>query len=577
LSISKVHDLIQNKGCVWTVSILMILSMVAGSFVMCNPQNGAYSNQQNQPGSVIATVAGQSITERLIQAELDRGSAMYGGIANLPANFQLQLQASVLRGMVGNILQLEMAKKYGIQPTDEDIEALLSQNIDQELAQMKLQYVQQKKLAADATEAQFAEVFKKEQGQDLADVKAKAMEQNKQLLASGSDLRIPVAALAIGQPLMEAVKKEVKLTDEELKKSYDSFIVKRIILSKGDPAATAARIVKELKGGLSFERAIDRFSEAPNDPKQKASEKTEPLSRIAIRGFDAYKPIENLKPGEVSDPITIGQSVNLFKLIAIKNELPKDFATKKDTYRDTQLTSLAASKLQSDLLALQKDAKIEWKSEVYRLLYEFGRVTAENLPASERKKIEKQILDESLKLVTEGAPEDARLAGSLALVAFQSVSANASPAEAKQLEDEKVKVYEAYLTDNEDPAMRLELVQVYKNQKKGDEFFDQLMLAANANLSQADASGQGSFSLINKLAKEGSDAKLITAEQYKQVQDIQQQWIKQKQDQDKMDAEAKKAEAEAQKQAAEDAKKANAAKVDEVKTREEQNQAKGKK
>ena len=70
---------------------------------------------------------------------------------------------------------------------------------------------------------EFAALFKKEQGQDISDLKKRAIEYNRELLEGGSDLRIPVAALAVGQPLLEAIKKTTNLTDDELKKTYDTF------------------------------------------------------------------------------------------------------------------------------------------------------------------------------------------------------------------------------------------------------------------------------------------------------------------------------------------------------------------
>ena len=548
----------------------MVMSMVVGSFAMCGRVDPYSQSPEAASSMAVATVGSHTITERLIQSELERGSAMYGGLSNLPPSFQLQLQAGVLRSAIGNVVQLEMAKKYGIEASDQDIEKIVAENIEQELQRVKQQFISQQKLKPESTDAEFAAEFKKQFGKELSEAKQDALKENSAIMRSGSDLRLPLAAMAVTQPLMEAVKKEIKLSDEELKATYDTFEFKRITLTKGDPQATAQKILSELKGGLSFDQAIDRYSEGTPEPKKKLSDKIEPISRISLSGFEAYAPLEKLKPGEVSEPMTIGQTVNLFKLIRIKSELPKDFATKKETYRDTQATSLAAGKLQSDMMAQQKAIKIDWKSNVYRLVYEFGRVTAENLSPSERDKLQKDILEQAIKASTEGEPQEAKLAGTLAYVVFQNVYSTASAEEKKKLEADKIKVYEAYLTDNEDSAMRLELVEVYKDQKNADGFYDQLSAAANSNLGQVDAGGQSVFNQVNKLIKEGQDAKLLSAEQVSLLQDIQKQWIQQKTEQDAYEAEAKKAEEEARKQIEADAKK----KASEVKTREEVNSAK---
>lgn len=547
----------------------MVVGVVGSSFYSCGRPTPETDARRMAPGAVLAKMGEYEITERLVDEEMKRGSSMYGGLDNLPPSFQLQLQGGVLRSSVANILAIEMAKKYGITASDQDIEKVVAQNIESELGNLKQQYITGGKLKPDATEAQFAELFKKEQGQDLSELKSKALQQNAEMLRTGTDLRIPLASLAVQQPLLDALKKEVKLSDDELKKSYDKLEFKRITLTKNDPMATAKKIETELKGGLTFEKAIDRYSESPADPKEKASEKIEPLERIVIRGFDAYKPLENLKPGEVSAPISIGQSVNIFKLIRIKSDVPKDFDKQKDSLRESQTARIAAGKLQTDLQEAQKTAKIEWKVKAYEWLYAYGRLTAENLGADERAKLERQIMEESLKSVTEGDAAQAKLSSLLAYVTFESVYGAASAAEKIKLDDTKVKVYEAYLLDHEDPAMRLELVKVYQRLKKAEEYNSQLNAAANANLGSTDAAAQGRYSEINTLIREGEGAKLLTAEQAADLRKIQTLWVEQKAEQDKFDAEQKKLEEEERKKAEAEEKKAQAEAAKNVKTREE--------
>lgn len=570
MSISKVHELIQNKGCVWTVSILMILSMVVGSFTMCGPQN-RFNSMGDRPRVVVGKVGTHEITDMLVESELAKGAQAYGGLNNLPPNFLIQMQAGALRGIVGNILQIDLAKKYGIEPSDEQIEKLVVENIEQEAKNQRQQFVMQGRLAETSTDAEFATLYKKEFGRELSEVKANAKEMNLAVLKSGKDMRIPFEAMTIGEPLMAAIKKEVKLTDDELKKTYDSFEFKRITLQKGNPDETAKKIVADLKGGLSFEQAMDRYDEAPKDPKKKPSEKTEaPMQRITLDGFEAYAPLAKLKPGEVSPPITIGQSVNLFKLIKVTNETPKDFATKKDTYRETQLASLAAAKLQKDLMAAMKEVKVEWTDPGYRLLYEYGRISAENLSADDRATAEKKLLEDSIKTATDGEANQSKIAGSLAYVILQGAEEKATTPEAKKaLEADKIKVYELYLLDTEDPALRIQLVNIYKAKKDKEKFAEQLMAAANGNSGQADATGQGIWSQINGLIREGKSSGLLTSEQVKEIESIQASWSQNKADQDKWDAEAKKeadkAAAEAKKAADAEAKKG----IDKVKTRAE--------
>ncbi len=569
MSISKVHELIQNKGCVWTISIIMALSMIVGGFATCGRDNQNPQLRRLDPGAVIAKVGDYEVTEGFLSEEVQRTVGMYGGLVNMSPQQQLQQQAGALRGIVGYVIMIDMAKKYGIKASDQDIEKVLSSEIEQEFMMEKQRFIMQGKLKAESTEAEFAEVFKKEHGHDVSQLKKDSLAAGMARVKSSPDTRLGIEAKAINLPLMDAVQKETKLSDEDLKKSYDQFQVKRIMLIKGDPLATAKKIEAELKGGLTFEKAMDRYSETPAEPNKKVSDKVDPWPRTSLQAWDVLRPLEKLKVGEVSAPITVGDTVSLFKLVGIKSELPKDFEAKKEEKRKEQIATVAAGKLQSDLMAAQKVVKIDWRLPVYEMLYEYGRLGTETMNPDERSQLARKIMDESLKAVTEGDAAQAKLASLLALITFEDVYSKASPAEKTKLDEKKIEIYEAYLLDNEDPDMRLEIVRVYQSQKRGQEFADQLTAAANGNLGGTDAKAQSIYAEINKLIREGEESKLLTPDQVKPLKDIQQQWVVQKAEQDKWDAEQKKQEEEARKAAEEEERKAKEEAAKQAKTREE--------
>jgi hypothetical protein len=551
----------------------MLLSMVFTGYAQCG--RASRFNNTDQTGInqevPIAQVGDLTLTDRLVTGELQNVERMYGQVDQLPAELQLQLQSSTINSVVGNALLLQLAKKYGIEPSNDDIKAMLDKGIEDELSKYRAQLVQEKKLSPTATAAEFAEAFKKVSGKSLDEVK-KALADVNQPRIENADLRIPLAAMAVQTPLLEAVKKTITLSDEDLKKSYDSFVFKKISIVKGDAEALAKKALGEIKGGLSFETAIDRYSNDTPEKGKKLSETTSTIGRQTIEGFEPYKPLANLKPGEVSDIVKTGSTVSIYKLLSVKSELPKDFEKNKATYRDSVSTGKASAKLQGELAEMQKSAQITWKSDAYRLVYEFGRLSQQApTPAEKKKKLQSLMADAEKTSAAGDNPFTARLARLVQYVAFNQLYQDATPEEKSKLDDQKVTVLRSYLEDHEDANLRLELVDLFKKKKDAAEFFNELLNAANANSGALDAQGQSFFSRINKFLKEGEDEKLLTAEQAKQIQDIQRNWVQMKSDQDKIEAENKAAEDKARKEA-EAADKA--AKAKEVKTRDELNKEK---
>jgi len=299
---------------------------------------------------------------------------------------------------------------------------------------------------------------------------------------------------------------------------------------------------------------------------------TSTIGRQTLEGFEPYKPLENLKPGGVSDVVKTGSTVSIYKLVNVKSELPKDFDKNKATYKDSVATSKASAKLQAEMAEMQKSAQITWKSDAYRLVYEFGRLSQEAPTPAEKTKKLQSLMSDAEKTSTAGDnPFTARLARLVQYVAFNQMYQDATPEEKAKLDDKKVTVVRGYLEDHEDANLRLELVDLFKKKKNAADFFTELLNAANANSGALDAQGQSIFSRINKSLKEGQDEKLLTSEQAKQIQDIQRTWVQMKSDQDKIDAETKAADEKAKKEA-EAADKA--AKAKDVKTRDELNKEK---
>lgn len=522
----------------------MVVGVVVSSFAQCGRAD-RFSQAGQMGGSTnpVAVIGNTTLTERVMQSEIEQAAQMYGGnLDQLPPELQLTVRASIVKSVVGYANLLEVAKKYGVSVSDDDILKQLEGAAKDEFARLKMQLVQMKKLKENATEAEFEAAYEQVTGHSIDEAKEKALSIQKERLHN-PDTRVPLEALSLSQPLLEAIKKTINVTDDEVKKSYDKFVFKSISITKGDVDSIAKKAEADIKGGLSFEAAIDRYSDAkPMDPKKKLHDETMPIpwSNLVhtVPQFDYLKPLANLRPGQVSEPIKSGSGVTIYKLIEVKSDLPKDFEKNKAQNKDSYVTTLASTKLQTELAEAEKNAKIEWKDKIYKGLYDYAKLQSE--PAADKPARLLDILTEVVAGMKEGTSDSTRLGNQFAYGLYLQLQREGTPAQKAKLDALKFDVIRGYLQDSESATLRMELVKAYFEKKDKDGFYEELSGAANANLSSTDTAAQSVYNEINKYLRQGQDAKLLTAEEAKQIEDVQRMWVDAKAEQDKYDAEAKK-------------------------------------
>lgn len=518
----------------------MVLGVVGGSFSQCSRGNMDKRNEASS-SMVVAQVGDSLITD--IEVDNNFKDALSRDMAaSMGTDIdQLRLAYSSVNNLVQSGLLLELAKKYGVQPNDEEAIKQVEAQADAQLQQMKFALIAQKMLPEKASESEFAAAFKKQTGEDPNELRDRMVSNAREALKH-PETKLPVQASTLSQPLLEAMKKGITITDDELSHQNDAYTYKQITLLKGDVDATAKKVMAELKGGASFESLIDKYSNDLPEGKKKLSETTHPMSRSSAQMYDYAKPLTKLKVGEVSEPVTYGQARVIYKMISIKAQPKADFEKQKASIKDSALAMKATEKLIAELKELQSKADIIWKSEGHRLVYDYGRLDEDQkTPKAEKYKTIVKIVDDALKVGAESVnPFASKWANVVAFDAFGKASLLATPAEKTALEPKKIDVYRAYLQTTEDTALRIELVKSYMAKKEGVNVSEQLISAANANLGHPDLSGQSIFNEINKYLKEAQDANLLKPEVVKQVEGLQRDWVKAKAEKDKFDAEDKK-------------------------------------
>ena len=400
------------------------------------------------------------------------------------------------------------------------IPSLWDQQVESQMAFLEMTG----QLKSGATQKDFAD-YVKGRGMDLED-------ERKTFEAQFAErLRDPATQLAIlasvsQRSLLEKMGSGLQATDEEVKAGFDTYVFKRVLLQERGEAgkAAAGKVLAEIKGGLSFEQAMEKYSKDQPLSKQKLSERTEPIPVSSLRTNDTLKPLRALKAGEMSAPLEQPMGTTIYKLIKIERNLPSDFVAKQADYKKGYLQSIAGTKLMEQIDALKASTPVVFESKALEALYDWHTLTTDPAaPTGEAKDARLVEIATKAKAIASENPADERLAALAYFAAVDERWNSATPAVRETLRDERIASIEEALKGSDHADLHLELVDLYAAKKEGAPAVEHLLEGARSNLDPREA-GQRRYILLSSklmlLKKEG----LITADQEKEVQAELNRW-----------------------------------------------------
>lgn len=550
MSITKFQDLMFKRGCGNAVLILCAAVFVGGMFYNCgrsSAMNGPGDEKNKSP--LVAKVGKFEVTDRDVTDAANESAKTLASQGITGFSAQMQSLATGLRQAVDQAATLYIAEKNNIQPKDEQILAAVKdankQGIVRQLAQMG-------QIQPGATDAEIDAALKKvNKDLSLDTVLKRATDKVTEDLKDPSK-RPGLAALASRQLLISAFAAKNPMSDEQMRAQFDTYVVKRILFSEqpGQKESADERAKKALdeitSNKITFEAAIDKYSNDHPLPSKKLSEITTTFSGATLDMQPEYKPLLNQKAGFVSPVISTDEGKIVFKIVSVKSDAPKDFAKNAANLKGAFSQNKANVELQKQTEALFKDGTVKWEAPGYEALYQVAsaRGTGDSL---------KKAYDKALAALQTNKGYDSRAAAMAAYVAQMMLSADPSIDKTKLLND-KILALQSLLANLEDTSLRLQLVDLAITKKDGPLATGQLLAAAQNNAS-FDAAGQKNFGDINAKADELVKAKLTTEAELKPLRDAQDLWRKNKADNDKMIEEAKKRDEESKKANAENDRK----------------------
>lgn len=589
MSISKFREFVEKSGCGWVVAIVTSLIMLFGLITVFgrNNQNGA--NGAEPGAGDIAVVGDTGLSLNYVNNFADRTRQQMqqqsqGRPLTLEDEASIEghaLEQSVIAGML-----LVLAKQEGVQLTEESIGAAMDKQAQESWAAQRAAWIKDKKLQPNATQADFDALYKKEYNV----TPQQTLEANHKMLAerlNGPDafeIKISYANIL----LIDHYGKTLPSSEADVLKSYDQYNCKRIVLEKAkhpgeDLVAKLNKVKAEIKAGLSFEAAMDKYSDEaePQDPKDAKKKRPKHENVFQLDGTTAqinesYAPIAMLKQGEISEPLSFANSIELYRLDSVVSTAPADFKTNFEQYRKTFIEPRAVTKMQEGITKLKTDpSKIQWTSEGYHVLYDKQIFSTDSknfsLDPTERKKRLNAILERAKKAMDEDQV-GGRVASLVTYVTMEEIYNSTEPKDRAPLEASRDQILEKMADTLADPDISLKLVATFAQRKDKDKLATALDKTISNLMSSLDAKGQTQFAQVNAEIDRFQKDGLLTADQVTGYKQRLEEWKKAKIDHDKYEAQAKK-EAEEQRKADEAAaKKAE----EELKKEEEAAKAKAK-
>lgn len=539
----------ENKGCqavLYVIGALTVIGLLyTGTCSSMMPW--AQPQQQNQNVALVAELDGRQVgsDDVLKVADELRKSRPTNG----DPRQEFRLTVDALDQTLTLIAIDGLAKAKGVTADQKTVTEYVEGDFRERAARVKASYIAAKKLKADATDAEFEAVFKKDPqsgGRSFDEIKKGAVEQGQTLVGDPENGKLFRAQVLI-HGLTQAYAASIDASPEAYKKSTESLEVKSLPFDDlnvplEERQATAEKALADLKGGMKFPDAIKKYA-------SKKPDIALPMPRAQVETLPDLAPLLALKPGQMSDVIVFQGNPTIYVLESVKVNVPPDFDKKQKFYLDTYKTTQANKVLAKDLEEVKKSAK--WKSDVCRLSFELGVLESKG-PTNGMDAYHASLKEISSKL-NGLKPTDmlgVKLLPMAKYEAFETVFSSSKPEVQKELRAERSELIREVLSDTESVALRLELydneVAAGNFEAAGEALVDAAKNNAGTDPIAIDLNQQVSAKLTEARAAKKIDAAVLDAVQ-KEIDNFKQGILQAEKDKEEAEKNASKVDDELKK------------------------------
>jgi len=567
LSISVFQEKIIKGGCGKFVLIFCGAAMVFGmAFSNCSrAQKLSATDIKGEKLKTFATVGDVELPNSMVDLAIEnqkKNSQLSQlppeMLEGLPPDYQLQPIAGGISQTVQLAEVYEIAKGMGYKSDDDSVKQALHFTSEADfMANILDRGKKSGELKENATLKDLEELVKPQlQGRTLKDV---FTEQQTELNAALKDPQKQLGVRLSGaqQFVIDKLSAGVNPTDDEVKKGFENYEIKRILAKSTGAATDAAAKTKidkayaDLKANKGFDEVMDMYTDDPGpDPKKKKSENVIKLGLDQVEKIPDFKSILKLQPGAYSEVEKVTEGYSIVKYVGKKVDIPKDYEAKKNQYKQQKVSQDIQKKFKEELDKVEKKITPKFESKAYEAAYRYQKAMA--TPAGPAQEQEFKAIFDLAKGV-ESNDDKPEIAAMVRLATIQHLY-DAPGADKNKLKDDRISAIENYLGFANSWAYRKEVIDSYKEKGDKTKAFEQLLIALEKNV-RFDSQAQTTFSDISAKFLELQKAGLVTTEQEAQYRAKQKLWQEDKAKYDAEEAKLKKQKEEEDKKAAEEAKK----------------------
>ncbi|GAB4452747.1 MAG: hypothetical protein OHK0029_04260 [Armatimonadaceae bacterium] len=334
------------------LAFLMIAGIVFTGFgANVSPQTGG---MDAATGRVVAKVGEAEVTDTELNArlqELLNQQAMFGGAVTNPAD-KAKFRAMVLNGIKQEQAVIAAAKKAGVTVNDGDI----AKKRDEIWEQARSQFAQSLELKEDATDAQINRALAEQApGMTVQRLKTERLPEDR------------VRLQLYQEGLANALKAQMSVSEEDVKKSYNEIKVRHILIKSGEGGlpepqakAKADKVLKEVLA--SPDKMAELAKQYSDDPGSKNNGGIYDWAPGAQYVPEFTKGALAAGVGKVNpEPIKTPYGYHIIKLEGERpgKDFPKDWDKEKQKYIDQYKEQIANQKVMEAINAETEKVAVE--------------------------------------------------------------------------------------------------------------------------------------------------------------------------------------------------------------------------
>lgn len=401
----------------------------------------------------IATVNGIDIS----RADYDRQWDQAKSFARGNEMQSVQFQGMIVNGMIQSAIMQSAAKARGITVSDSEIDRAI----------------------ADQKKGPKGKSFSDEEFQQMLQARGMTMD----------DLREQARQQLMLKGLQASLARQKQITEKDLLDSYNEDHVSHILISTSklpdaQAKAKADKVYQEAEAGKDFAQlANENTDDQTNkpmryDPKLKKQVPIGapkggdlgwvPATQIATNWAPEFAAqVNKMKPGELSPPVKTKFGYHIIKMIAVRQNLPKDYAKSKAKLLDDYRQQQGGQAMQDFMKKATADAKIAWKDPSFEWRYIYAQNNSGMMGMSGSFMQNQDKLAAKLKEAISKNPSDAEAQYVLGQTLYTRYIMATGP-ERDKVRAEVIAAYKSALDRMEDSQMRMTLAQLYRESQQPD-------------------------------------------------------------------------------------------------------------